>query len=71
MNVPANNLNGPWSFSIGDVPAYPGLSLCASFSGPWSMGLGGGTVGGESGNFDLAPNGTATQNVELKAVALK
>jgi hypothetical protein len=71
INVGAGNLNGPWPFSIADAPAYPGLSLGASFHGPWSEGLGGGTVGGESGKFDLAPNGTATANVELKAMVLK
>ena len=71
INVPANNLSGPWSFTINNVPAYNNLTIGAGYNGPWSVGLGGGAVGGESGKFNLAPDGTATQNVELKATVLK
>ena len=71
VNVPASNLSGPWTFTINDVPAYNNLTVGASYSGAWSVGLGGGTVDGQSGKFDLGPDGTAAQNVQLKATVLK
>lgn len=71
INVPANNVNGPWPFTISNVPAYNNLSLGVSYSGQWSVGTGGGGIGGQSGKFDLTPDGTAMQNVQLKATFLK
>jgi hypothetical protein len=71
VNVPANALNGPWAYEIDHVPAYNNLTIGVSYNGPWSIGTGGGLVGGESAKFELAPNATATQNAQIKATILK
>lgn len=71
VSVPVGATDGPWSYTITNVPAYNNLSVGVGYSGPWSISLGGGTVGGESGKFTLSPNGSATQNVKLKASALQ
>jgi hypothetical protein len=72
VNVPGKNLGGPWAFTINDVPAFSNLTVGAGFDGPWSMGLGGGNIGGGSAKFDLAPYGTKKNvQVPLKATALK
>jgi hypothetical protein len=70
VNVPAANLSGPWSYSFASVPAYNGLIVGVSYSGPWSLVTGGGAVGGQTGSFTLAPNGASTQNLQLKATLL-
>ena len=70
VTVPANAPNGPWSYTINTVPAYNNLIVAVGYSGPWSVATGGGLIGGQSGAFTLAPNGTATQNLQLKATVI-
>lgn len=67
VSVTNANLSGPWSYTVNNVPAYGGLVVGVAFDGPWSQSLGGGTVNGQSTSFMLAPNGTVTRNVQLKA----
>jgi len=66
IGVFTNELNGPWTYEINSVPAFNNLVVSVSYSGPWSLVTGGGSIGGQSGSFDLKPNTTATQDLNLK-----
>lgn len=68
ITVPSNNLSGPWSFQIANVPAYNKLKVSVGYKGPWSTAFD--RVDGETGEFNLAPNGTATQTVTLKTTLI-
>lgn len=69
VTVLANAPNGPWAFTMNDVPAYNGSKLVAGYTGPWSQPFD--TLGGEGTPFDVAPNGTATSTVKLKSTLIK
>jgi hypothetical protein len=69
VDVPANNLNGPWPFQFNKVPAYKGLKLAVSYEGPWNRGFD--FVNGSGTAFDLAPNGTATTSAALKTTFIQ
>ena len=70
INVPFNNLGGPWSFQFNSVPAYNGLELAATYNGPWSVAAD--FVNAEGGAFNLAPNGTAMPaTLTLKTTLIK
>jgi hypothetical protein len=68
--VSTSSLNGPWSYQINKVPAYNGLTVAASWAGPWSISTGGGMIGGQSSTFSLTPNATTTRNLSLKATII-
>lgn len=68
VSVPSNALNGPWPFEIKNVPAFNGMKVSVSYSGPWSKAYN--FVGGESGSFNLAPNDTATKDLALKTATI-
>lgn len=70
VNVPTNNLIGPWTYEIKNVTAYDDLNVAATYNGPWSDATAG-PIAAESGPFALAPNGTATRNLQLKALIIR
>ncbi len=70
INVATNNLNGPWLYSIKKAPAFDDMIVSVRFAGPWSRQTGG-PVSGQSGTFVVTPDGTATQDLVLKATALR
>lgn len=66
INVSAGAPGGPWPFQFDKVPSFTGHKLSASYSGPWTLPMT--KVAADSPAFDLAPNGTATQTMNLKKV---
>lgn len=71
ISVPANNLTGPWPYTVSHVPAYNNMTVGVRFGGPWNPAAGGGPVGGQTGKFSLAPNASVTRNVQIKATVLR
>ena len=61
--------NGPWPFDLGNVPAFNGSKAYASYSGPWSQPYD--TIAGEGAAFDLGPNATVNQTLNLKLMLIK
>ena len=68
INIPANS-SGPWSYTVNGVPAFSDLKAAASYKGSWTVTAD--LIAGESGGFTLAPNGSSTANIQLKATAIK
>jgi hypothetical protein len=64
INVLANAPTGPWPYQFTNVPAYTAHKLLATYTGTWTPAAP--KIGAETAPFDLAPNGTATQNLALK-----
>lgn len=58
VSVAANALNGPWPFTMANVPAFNGSKVAVSYTGPWTTDFD--TLGGESAAFNVPPNNTAT-----------
>ena len=57
---------GPWTATIGGVPAYKGLKVVATYVGGWSMPTYGGSIGGTSSSFSLPADVTVTTTLDLK-----
>lgn len=66
--IPAINVNGPWTITFTNVPAYNGSKVGVGYTGPWNRAFD--YVNGESGTFNLAPNGTANATVTLKTTLI-
>jgi hypothetical protein len=68
IDVPANNLSGPWTTTFTNVPAYKGERVVVSYAGPWSRAFD--RVDAEGTAFDLAPDGTAAVTLSLKTTLI-